>query len=291
VNLLINWEWLGKITEDIALVTKQILNLIIMFLGQLNLIYSIMIEFQNKVVLVTGGSSGIGRATALAFAQKGAKVVVASRRVKESEETVELIQAAGGEAIFIQTDITQAVEVENLVAQTVAIFGRLDYAFNNAGTEGAIGPSIEQTEETWNQVIDTNLKGVWLSMKYQIPQMLKQGGGAIVNNASILGLVGVGNVSIYVASKHGVIGLTKSLALEHAKDNIRINTVCPGGIDTDMLSRGFGEEGKLDFGAQHPIGRLGKPEEIANGVVWLCSDAASFVTGHSLTIDGGYTIK
>lgn len=249
-----------------------------------------MAEFDHKVALVTGGSSGIGRAAALAFAQKGAKVVVASRRVKESEETVALIQAAGGEAIFVQTDVTQAAEVENLIAKTVATYDRLDYAFNNAGIEGAVGPSIEQTEETWDQIIDTNLKGVWLSMKYQIPQMLKQGGGAIVNNASAGGLIGLPNASIYIASKHGVIGLTKTLALEHAKDNIRINTVCPGGIDTDMVTRVFGEN-KAGFRLQHPIGRLGKPEEVASAVVWLCADDASFVTGHSLAIDGGYTAQ
>ncbi|MBD2388295.1 SDR family oxidoreductase [Cylindrospermum sp. FACHB-282] len=250
-----------------------------------------MAEFDNKVALVTGGSSGIGRASALAFAQKGAKVVVASRRVKESQETVALIQAIGGEATFVQTDITQAVEVENLIAQTVATYGRLDYAFNNAGTEGIPGLGIEQTEQNWDQIINTNLKGVWLSMKYQIPQMLKQGGGAIVNNSSVAGLVGFVNISIYAASKHGVIGLTKSLALEHAKDNIRINAVCPGGIETDMVNRGFGEEGKIQLTALHPVGRLGKSEEIANGVTWLCSDGASFVTGQSLAIDGGLTAQ
>jgi len=250
-----------------------------------------MAEFDNKVALVTGGSSGIGRDTALAFAQKGAKVVIASRRVKESKQTVELIQATGSEAFFVQTDITQAVAVENLINQTVATYGRLDYAFNNAGTEGIIGRGIEQTEENWHQIIDTNLKGVWLSMKYQIPQMLKQGGGAIVNNASIAGLIGFANISIYAASKHGVIGLTKSLALEHAKENIRINTVCAAGIETDMLTRAFGEKGKADYAAQHPIGRLAQPRELASAVVWLCSDAASFITGHSLTVDGGFTVQ
>jgi NAD(P)-dependent dehydrogenase (short-subunit alcohol dehydrogenase family) len=249
-----------------------------------------MAEFDHKVALVTGGSSGIGRASALAFAAKGAKVVVSSRRIKEGEETVALIQTAGGEAIFVQTDVTQAVEVENLVNQAVATYGRLDYAFNNAGTEGAIGPSIEQTEADWDQVIDTNLKGVWLSMKYEIPQILKQGGGAIVNNASVAGLIGLANSSMYVASKHGVVGLTKTLALEHAKDNIRVNTVCPAGIDTEMLTRAFGDA-KVDFGLQHPVGRLGTSEEVANAVVWLCSDASSFITAHPLVIDGGYTAR
>ncbi|GAX35386.1 SDR family oxidoreductase [Nodularia sp. NIES-3585] len=250
-----------------------------------------MSEFANKVALVTGGSSGIGRATALDFAQQGATVVIASRRLKESEETVSLIQDNGGTASFVQTDVTQAVQVENLIAQTVAIYGRLDYAFNNAGTEGSVIPGVEQTEESWNLIIDTNLKGVWLSMKYQILQMLKQGGGVIVNNASILGLVGLPNFSVYVASKHGVVGLTKSLALEHAQDNIRINCVCPGAIETDMLTRSFGEEGKIQLRSSHPIGRLGKSEEIAKSVIWLCSDAASFITGQSIAIDGGFTVQ
>ena len=250
-----------------------------------------MKEFDNKVALVTGGSSGIGRATALAFAQKGAKILIASRRIKESEATVQLVKNAGSEAIFVKTDVTKATEVENLISKAVETYGRLDYAFNNAGTEGISGLGIDQTEENWHQIIDTNLKGVWLSMKYEIPQMLKQGGGAIVNNASVAGLIGLSNASIYCASKHGVIGLTKSLALEHAKNNIRINTVCPAAIQTDMLDRAFGEEDKAEIAQAHPIGRIGKPEEVAEAVVWLCSDAASFVTGHSLAIDGGYTIQ
>ncbi|NES05645.1 MAG: SDR family oxidoreductase, partial [Okeania sp. SIO2F4] len=197
-----------------------------------------------------------------------------------------------------KTDITQATEVENLVNQTINTYNRLDYAFNNAGTEGILGPSIEQTEENWNQVINTNLKGVWLSMKYQIPEILKNGGGAIVNNASIFGLVGSPNVSIYCASKHGVIGLTKAVALEQATAGIRINSVCPGVIQTDMINRGLAQmddsKAKAQMAAMakaHPIGRFGQPEEIANAVVWLCSDAASFITGHSLTIDGGYTVQ
>ncbi|MDZ8054961.1 MAG: SDR family oxidoreductase [Aulosira sp. ZfuVER01] len=253
-----------------------------------------MDEFDNKVALITGGNSGIGRAAALAFAQKGAKVVIASRRIQESEETVSLIQNKGGTATFVQTDITQAIQVENLITQTVNNYGRIDYAFNNAGVEEPITSSVEKTEHIWNLIIDTNLKGVWLSMKYQIPQMLKQGGGVIINNSSILGLVALPNVPIYTASKHGVIGLTKSLALEHAQDNIRINCVCPGGIETDLLARNLdnlGEEGKNKFISLHPMGRLGKAEEIANSVIWLCSQAASFVTGQSFAIDGGFTAQ
>ncbi len=267
-----------------------------------------MDEFDSKVALITGGNSGIGRAAALAFAQKGAKVVIASRRIQESEETVSLIQDKGGTATFVQTDIAQAIQVEKLIAQTVNSYGRIDYAFNNAGNsygridyafnnagvEEPVISSVEKTEDIWDFIINTNLKGVWLSMKYQIPQMLKQGGGVIINNSSILGLVAFPNVPIYTASKHGVIGLTKSLALEHARDNIRINCVCPGGIETDLLARNLdslGEEGKTKFISLHPMGRLGKPEEIASSVIWLCSQAASFITGQSLAIDGGFTTQ
>ncbi len=223
-----------------------------------------MKEFEGKIALITGGSSGMGRTTALAFAQKGAKIAIASRREKEGEETVAMIQEIGSEAIFVKTDVTQAIEVENLVNQTINTYGRLDYAFNNAGIEGIIGPSIEQTESNWNHIIDINLKGVWLSMKYQIPEMLKNGGGAIVNNASVFGLMGFPNLSIYCASKHGVIGLTKAVALEQATAGIRINSVCPGVIQTDMLDRSFGKdddsEAKAQKAAAHPIGRFGQPE-------------------------------
>jgi NAD(P)-dependent dehydrogenase (short-subunit alcohol dehydrogenase family) len=249
-------------------------------------------EFNNKVVLVTGGNSGIGRATALLFAKKGAKIVIAGRRVKESEETVELLKEAGTEAIFVKTDVTNATSVKNLISQAVESYGRLDYAFNNAGIEGILAPSIEQTEENWDKVIDTNLKGIWLSMKYEIPEMLKQGGGTIVNNASIAGLIGLKNFSIYGASKHGVLGLTKAVALEQAKAGIRINAVCPALIETSMAERILSaEESKASMLQAHPIGRFGKPEEVAEAVVWLCSDAASFVTGHFLAVDGGYTVQ
>ncbi len=248
-------------------------------------------EFNNKIALITGGSSGIGRATAIAFAHKGAKVVIASRRAEESEETIQLVKAVGSEAIFVKTDVKKMAEVEGLITKTVDNYGRLDFAFNNAGIEGQLGLSIDQTEENWNNVIDTNLKGTWLSMKYQISQMLRQGSGVIVNNASIAGLKGTRNTSIYNASKHGVIGLTKSLALEYAQAGIRINAVCPGLVETEMLDRLFvgSEETKTQRLAAYPMGRAGKPKEVADAVVWLCSDAASFMTGQSLVIDGGFT--
>lgn len=251
-----------------------------------------MKEFENKVALVTGGSSGIGRRTAVAFAHKGAKVVIAGRRVKEGEETVALVKEAGSEAIFVKTDITKAAEVENLINQAVATYGRVDYAFNNSGAEQALRPITEETEENWDTIIDTNLKGTWLSMKYEILQMLKQGGGAIVNNASVGGVIGFDHFSVYCASKHGVLGLTKAVALEQAKAGIRINAVCPAVIETEMATRAFGDEAvTAELLRRHPIGRFGKPEEVADAVVWLCSDAAGFITGHPLLIDGGYSAQ
>ena len=253
-----------------------------------------MAAFTGKVALVTGGSAGIGRAAAVAFAREGAKVVVASRRNKEGEETVQLIKRAGSDGFFIKTDVAKAADVKAMVEKTVATYGRLDYAFNNAGViEPKPGPLVEQTDETFAHVIDINVKGVWLSMKYEIPEMLKRGGGAIVNMSSVAGVIGFPGIGIYVASKHAVIGLTKTAALEYSKSGVRINAVNPGAIETDMLSHvaGGNPEAMSQMAAHHPIGRIGKPEEIAEAVIWLCSDKASFVTGHSLLVDGGLTIQ
>jgi NAD(P)-dependent dehydrogenase (short-subunit alcohol dehydrogenase family) len=252
-----------------------------------------MNEFQNKVAIVTGGTSGIGRAAAIAYAKEGAKVVVAGRRATEGEETVRLVRAQGGEAMFVPTDVSQETQVKNLVGRTLEQFGRLDFAFNNAGIEQTPTPFLEQTLETYDQVMDINVKGVWLCMKYEIPAMLKTGGGAIVNTSSGLGVIAMPGSEIYVASKHAVIGLTKSAALEFGQQGIRINAVLPAVIETDMARRFF--EGNPEFGAEvaakHPIGRIGAPEEIADAVIWLSSNKSSFVIGHSLLVDGGYTAQ
>ncbi|GIX49235.1 MAG: short chain dehydrogenase [Candidatus Tectimicrobiota bacterium] len=244
----------------------------------------------GKVVLVTGAASGIGRATALACAREGARVVVADTAAAGGEETVARIRQAGGEARFVRADVTRAAEVEALVAEAVAAYGRLDCAHNNAGIEGPLAPTAEYPEEAWDRVLAVNLKGVWLCMKYEIAQMLRQGGGAIVNTASLAGLVGARRLAAYVASKHGVVGLTRAAALEYAKAGIRVNAVCPGIIRTAMVQRMFLErnpQAEERLAASEPMGRLGTPEEVAEAVVWLCSDAASFVTGHALSVDGG----
>jgi NAD(P)-dependent dehydrogenase (short-subunit alcohol dehydrogenase family) len=244
--------------------------------------------FEGKVVLVTGGNAGIGKATALAFAQAGAQVVIAARRVDEGMQTVEEIRQAGGEAFFVRTDVSQAAEVEALVHTTVARYGRLDCAFNNAGI--AVGGLLHEfPEETWDRMVDINLKGVWLCMKYQIIQMLTQGGGAIVNDSSAAGLTGYARSAVYAASKHGVIGLSKSAALQYITKGIRINVVCPGVIMTPMMERAFasGPGVKEWFVSKQPAGSGGSPEQVAQAVLWLCSDAASFVTGVALPVDGG----
>jgi len=252
-----------------------------------------MNEFQDKVAIVAGATSGIGRAAAIAYAREGAKVVVAGRRATEGEETVRLLQAQGGEGIFVKTDVSKAVQVKELVERTLQKFGRLDVAFNNAGIEQVPVPFLEQDEETFDQVVDINAKGVWLSMKYEIPAMLKTGGGSIVNTASVFGVIGIPGNEIYIASKHAVIGLTKSAAVEFGKQGIRVNAILPGVVDTDMYKRFAGD--KLEFRAQmtamHPIGRIGKPEDIAEAAIWLSSSKSSFVTGHSLMVDGGYTAQ
>jgi NAD(P)-dependent dehydrogenase (short-subunit alcohol dehydrogenase family) len=247
-------------------------------------------ELDGKVGLVTGGTSGIGRETAVLFAKAGAKVVVAGRREAEGQETVELIRAGGGDALFVKADVSKASEVEALVKKTVENFGRLDIAFNNAGIEGVWVPIVRQSEEDWDRTIDINLKGVWLCLKYEIRQMLRQGGGgAIVNMSSVTGLIGSAGAAAYSASKHGVIGLTKSAALENAKGGIRVNAVCPAVIETPMAERIFGAPQVHKFVLScHPIGRFGRPMEVAEAVVWMCSDSASFMTGQSMVLDGGF---
>ncbi len=250
-------------------------------------------RFEGRVALVTGSSSGIGRATALAFAREGASVVVSDVAEDGGQETVRMIEGTGGKALFVKADVTEAKDVERLVDQAVQTYGRLDCAHNNAGIAGPVTQVADYPEEEWNRVIAINLKGVWLCMKYELPQMLKQGGGAIINTASIEGLVAVAGNSAYDASKHGVAGLTKTAAIEYARDNIRVNAVCPGYIDTPMVQEYVQSIPGLEETTVglHPIGRIGKPEEIAEAVVWLCSDAASFVTGHTMTVDGGYVAQ
>lgn len=245
----------------------------------------------GQVALVTGAANGIGRATAQAFAQQGVKVVVSDVDAKGGEATVELIRAAGGEASFIRCDVTRDAEVKALVEGTVAAYGRLDYAFNNAGIEIEKGKLADGEESEFDAIIGVNVKGVWLCMKHQIPVMLAQGGGAIVNTASVAGLGAAPKMSIYAASKHAVIGLTKSAAIEYAKKKIRINAVCPAVIDTDMFRRAYeADPKKAEFAAaMHPVGRVGRVEEIASAVLYLCSDNAGFTTGIALPVDGGAT--
>ena len=252
-----------------------------------------MKEFEGKVALVTGGGSGIGRATALAFARQGAQVVIGNRNVQRGEETVAMIRKAGGTASFKRTDVLVAAEIESLVDRAVKTYGGLDLAFNNAGVEGTVAPIVQQTEADYDAVMDVNVKGVWLSMKYEIPRMLERGGGAIVNCSSVAGVIGFPNMAPYFASKHAVIGLTKVAALEYSAQGIRINAVNPAVIETEMVDRiaeGFSMK-KDELVPMHPIGRLGRVEEIAEAVLWLCSPKSSFVTGHSLVVDGGFTAR
>jgi NAD(P)-dependent dehydrogenase (short-subunit alcohol dehydrogenase family) len=247
----------------------------------------------NKVVLVTGGGSGIGRATSLLLAKQGAKVMIADYVPESAERTVKLIKDAGGNASCIAADVSIPMQVEAMIAKTIEVYGRLDGAFNNAGIEGKMVDTVDYPEEVFDRIMAINLKGVWLCMRAEIPQMLKTGAGAIVNTASGAGLVGVPMLSAYNASKHGVVGLTKTAALEYAQKNIRVNCVCPGLINTPMVARMIDSGGmnEQESVAAEPVRRMGRPEEIGEGVVWLLSDAASFVTGHSMSIDGGYVAQ
>ena len=249
-------------------------------------------KFAGKVALVTGGSNGIGRATAVALGERGAKVYVADIDKVSGEKTVQFVKDCGGDADFVQTDVSNEEQVKALIDTIITNEAHLDYAFNNAGIEGASAFTPDCTIENFDRVIAINLRGVWLCMKYEIPEMLKAG-GSIVNMASIAGLVGFQGSPAYVASKHGVIGLTKTAALEYAKQNIRVNAVCPGVIDTPMIERFAGGDSQRHAALEnmHPIGRIGRPEEVAAAVVWLCSDEASFVTGIHLPIDGGHVAQ
>src|SRR6266446_660472 len=251
-------------------------------------------DFTGKVAFVTGAASGIGRAAALAFAREGASVVVADVSEQGNQETARMIEEQGGRALAVRCDVTRVEEVKAALDKTVEAFGRLDFAFNNAGIEPRKpAPTAEYDLEEWERIIDIDLRGVFLCMKYEIPLMLKQGGGAIVNTSSGAGVIGIKGNPAYTAAKHGVIGLTRSAALDYASQNIRINAVCPGYIDTPMMGRFTGgtPEGRAKVIAEEPVGRMGKPEEIAAAVVWLCSDAAAFVIGHAMVIDGGQTIQ
>jgi len=248
-----------------------------------------MKQLEDKVAIVTGGTSGIGRAAAIALSGAGAKVVVAGRRETEGNETVKLVQDAGGEARFIQADVTKEDDIRRLVDETVKAHGRLDIAFNNAGVE-TMAPITDVNYDEYRKVFDINVWGVLASIKHEVAAMLKSGGGSIINTSSIAGHVGMAGASIYIASKHAVEGITKTSALELAKEGIRVNAVAPGGIETDMLDRFAGKAGDMrDYMTTlHPIGRLGKPHEIADAVVWLASDLSSFVTGQSIVVDGGF---
>ena len=249
-------------------------------------------KLNGKVALVTGGTSGIGKATAIEFGRAGAKVVLTGRREKEGAQVVDEIRKLGGDAAFVRADVAKDADVKAMVDFTVGKYGRLDLAFNNAGVEWT-GPLDRATEAEYRRVFDINVWGVLNSMRHEIPVMLKNGGGAIVNNSSVAGHVGLGQVSVYIASKHAVEGLTKSVALEFAKQNIRINAVAPGVIATDMLDRFAGKESEMrdSLTSIIPVGRIGAGEEIAAAVLYLCSDDAKFTTGTSLVVDGGYVAQ
>jgi NAD(P)-dependent dehydrogenase (short-subunit alcohol dehydrogenase family) len=250
-------------------------------------------RLDNKVTLITGGSSGIGQAAAKLFAREGAKVVVADLDAERGEETIEAIRSSGGISHFIKTDVAVPLEVEALVRRVVELHGRLDCAYNNAGILGDIVPLVEHTEESWDHTLDTNLKGTWLCMKYEIPQMLKQGAGAIVNTTATAALKGSPNRSAYAASKAGIIAVSKSAAMEYAEHGLRINVICPSHTRSNMLKQFFELRPELEasFIASAPMARIAAPEEVAEGALWLCSEASSFVTGHVLAVEGGYLAR
>ncbi len=250
-------------------------------------------NWNERVALVTGASSGIGRATAVAFGARGARVAVADVQTAPGEETVRIIRSAGGDAIFCRADVSRVEDVEALVERTVGQYGRLDFAFNNAGVEGELAPTAECTVANWDRTLAINLKGVWLCMKHEIPHMLKRKGSAIVNCSSVAGLVGFAGLPAYAASKHGIVGLTRAAALEYAQKGVRINAVCPGVIQTAMVDRIVEKHPEIRAGlvAGEPVGRAGNPAEVAEAVVWLCSESASFVTGQALAVDGGWVAQ
>jgi NAD(P)-dependent dehydrogenase (short-subunit alcohol dehydrogenase family) len=250
-----------------------------------------MSRLYGKVALITGGSSGIGKAAAELFAREGAKVVIGARREIEGERLAEEIRASGGSAAFVKTDVSRADDCRKIVETTVSTFGRLDIAFNNAGIDIFGKPLHEYEEEEWDRLMGINLKGVFLSMKYEIPAMLASGGGAIVNNASVFGLVGMRGICAYQTAKHGMLGLSKSAALEYSDKNIRVNTICPAGTKSEILDRLTAADGVEEWLlSKHPVGRFAEAAEVAEAALFLASDAASYVTGATLTVDGGFTI-
>jgi len=252
-----------------------------------------MDAMKGKVAVVTGGGSGIGRASSIEFAREGARVAIADLAIEEGEKTVAMIKDMGGEAFFSNTDVSLGLEVEKFIGNVYDTYGSLEFAHNNVGTTGERASTVDCTEENWEYVINTSLKSVWLCMKHEIPLMIKGNGGAIVNTSSTAGLLGFRKGGAYAASKHGVIGLTRTAALEYAKDGIRVNAVCPGLIDTPAIQQAIGgdPETEVRFASMSPAGRMGTPEEVAKAVAWLCSEGASYINGQAIAIDGGFIIR